>query len=88
MMSKSNKLIVLLLCYSLKNDDFFDETSKTVYNQFVPEVGMKQQLLAIDFKKLIPSLAYVITLKGICSYNFLNIERNISIIDLNVLEQN
>src|SRR5919202_502184 len=30
---KSNKLIVLLLCYSLKNDDFFDETSKTVYNQ-------------------------------------------------------
>jgi hypothetical protein len=33
---KSNKLIVLLLsCYSLKNDNFFDETSKTVYNQFV-----------------------------------------------------
>jgi hypothetical protein len=25
--------IVLLLYYSLKNDDFFDETSKTVYNQ-------------------------------------------------------
>jgi hypothetical protein len=24
-----------LLCYSLKNDDFFDETSKTVYNHFV-----------------------------------------------------
>jgi hypothetical protein len=31
--SKSNKLIALLLYYSLKNDDFFDETSKTVYNQ-------------------------------------------------------
>jgi hypothetical protein len=24
-----------LLCYSLKNDDFFDEISKTVYNQLV-----------------------------------------------------
>jgi transcriptional regulator len=24
-----------LLYYSLKNDDFFDETSKTVYNHFV-----------------------------------------------------
>ncbi len=33
--SKSNKLILLLLLlyYSLKNDLFFDETSKTVYNQ-------------------------------------------------------
>src|SRR5919197_683794 len=30
---KSNKLIILLLYYSLKNDDFFDETSKTLYNQ-------------------------------------------------------
>jgi hypothetical protein len=26
-------IVLLLLCYSLKNDDFFDETSKTVYNQ-------------------------------------------------------
>ena len=24
-----------MLCYSLKNDDFFDEISKTVYNQLV-----------------------------------------------------
>jgi hypothetical protein len=26
-------ILLLLLYYSLKNDDFFDETSKTVYNQ-------------------------------------------------------